>query len=497
MEKIKINSITLDNEQTLPIIDNPKYSLIIAGAGSGKTLTIIGKIKYLLDKRLIKPEQVCVLSFTNEAVKSIARKIEDNCQVKIAAFTFHKLALTILEQAKETYGVINNNYLDYLIDEFFMTKCFNNKNLMNYYFKYYHIIFKNDKKWQEIIDSPKHKKVKELIITFINLFKCNGYSNAIWHMFLKEASKHESNLIYIIYAIYLAYQKEKDSSNKIDFDDMITKATNAINEHNLIIPYKLIIVDEFQDTSLLRFNLIKALLKKVDASLCVVGDDYQSIYHFSGCDLSLFVNFRERFPEAKIYQITSTYRNSQELIDVAGSFIQKNPNQIKKNLKSEIALDKPLTVVYFQNQDLILEKVLKCLPVDEEIYILGRNNFDLKKYTNKLKYQVEDNRIVFDMYPKLKIRYMTIHSAKGLESDNVIVLNMANDIYGFPSLQNDEMILRFVKKGFGYPYEEERRLFYVALTRAKKRVYLLTPVSKPSIFIREIRHNKNVKVVFW
>ena len=169
MEKIKINSITLDNEQTLPIIDNPKYSLIIAGAGSGKTLTIIGKIKYLLDKRLIKPEQVCVLSFTNEAVKSIARKIEDNCQVKIAAFTFHKLALTILEQAKETYGVINNNYLDYLIDEFFMTKCFNNKNLMNYYLKYYHIIFKNDKKWQEIIDSPKHKKVKELIIFFIPL----------------------------------------------------------------------------------------------------------------------------------------------------------------------------------------------------------------------------------------------------------------------------------------------------------------------------------------
>ena len=127
---------------------------------------------------------------------------------------------------------------------------------------------------------------------------------------------------------------------------MIKLATNTLTEKNISLPYKMIIIDEFQDTSIVRFNLIKKIVAQNDASLCVVGDDYQSIYHFSGCDLELFLNFTKMYKDAKLYFLNSTYRNSNELIKTLGDFIMKNNNQIKKTLKSNKTYKKPIKIVY-------------------------------------------------------------------------------------------------------------------------------------------------------
>lgn len=494
MTEINVNNYLLDDEQTKPIIENPKYSIIIAGAGSGKSLTLVGKIKYLLENKIYQPSEICCISFTNEATEKLKKDIFKNTNQEVPTFTFHKLALSILKKEKATFSIAPVNLLEQVIDTFFDTNCQENQNLINSTYKTFHHLFKTKENWLKIIQSKELKNFKKTIITFINLFKCNDFSIDNFIIYLKE--QKERNSLLIIYAIYLIYENEKKSAGLLDFDDLIIKATGMLQEKDCRLPYKIIIIDEFQDTSLCRFHLIEEIIKQNDASLCVVGDDYQSIYHFSGCDLKLFLDFETIFPNTKVYKLQKTYRNSQELISIAGDFIKKNPQQIKKELISDKHIGKPIKLVYYSNQDKVLEKVLKKLPENKSILILGRNNFDLQKYTKKLHFEMnESNNLKFERFPNHTLRYLTIHQSKGLESDKVILLNVANDIYGIPSLKEEEGILKHVKKGFYYPYEEERRLFYVALTRTKEEIYLLIPRKNPSRFIKEIIKKKHIEKI--
>ena len=495
MTKIEINNILLDDEQTKPVIEMPRYSLIIAGAGSGKTLTMVGKIKFLLENSYYKPTEILAISFTNEAVNSLKKKININTGVDVDTLTFHRLALNILKTNNIEFSVLNSNYLEYLVDEFFNTNCFNNRNLMNSFFKYNYVLFKTDNNWYKLINEQTTKETKKLIITFLNLFFGNGLNIHSWKGIFKLSNHHERYLLNIIYAIYLAYIEEKESSHKIDFNDMIVMATKEINKGNIMLPYRFILIDEFQDTSPIRFNLIKAIIKENNASLCCVGDDYQSIYHFSGCDIDLFLNYDKLLPGAVIYKLERTYRNSQELIKMAGDFINRNPLQVKKNLISDMHLTKPIKIIYYEKRKDILIKLIKKIPPTESIFILSRNNSDIKGYLNECDYELDNSNIKIKGLSDYNIKYLTIHSAKGLEADQVIILNLEDGIYGLPSKQRDEDILRFVKKNTSYPYEEERRLFYVGLTRTKRNVYLLVSKNKPSRFINEIKHFKEIEVI--
>lgn len=493
MGKIIVNNYPLDKEQLKPILDHPKYSIIIAGAGSGKTITLIGKVKYLLENKLLKPEEICMISFTNEAVCNLQKNILKNCGVEIPIFTFHKLALHILKQEHIPYQIATPDLLPYVIHEFFQSKCFGNKFLIK---KCYQVFdYPSFFSWNFLLKSPKFLEIQKQIITFINLCKANGYfQNDLKTIFI--GAKQEP-FLYLIYAIYLIYESHKEASGILDFDDMILKTTEYLKMHPINLPYKMIIIDEFQDTSLCRFQFIQEMIRLTDASLCVVGDDYQSIYHFSGCDLSIFLNFTKYYPTAQVYKLERTYRNSDELVKIAGEFIQKNPNQICKKLTSAKHLEKPIKLVFYKNANTALEKILQRMPEDKEVFILGRNHFDIKKYTKKLSYTEKDNyQIVFDKFPHLKIRFLTVHSSKGLESDIVILLNLEHTLYGFPSLQKDEKILALIKKEQPYPFEEERRLFYVGLTRTKTVVYVMIPRYNPSCFVKELKKHKNIEKLF-
>ena len=130
MDKIYVNHYELDEEQLKPILDQAKYSIIVAGAGSGKTLTLIGKVKYILENHLLRPEEICMISFTNEAVNHLKDSVKKNCGVDIPIFTFHKLALDILKKQNIVYQIARNDFLSYTIEEFFRSKCFGNNFLI-------------------------------------------------------------------------------------------------------------------------------------------------------------------------------------------------------------------------------------------------------------------------------------------------------------------------------------------------------------------------------
>lgn len=437
------------NEKQLEAVKSLENTLVVAGAGSGKTFTIVNKIKYLLDNNIYKENELLIISFTNESVNDLKRKIDYNLDI----MTFHKLAITLINNPD--MKISNEYYLKYIINEYF-----------NSYGKYNK---KQNKLIKRILQEMDIDNLKKLIFTFINLYKSN-YNDINYLLNLYQKS-HFINKIYfkIILEIYHIYNQEIESSNLYDFNDMIKIATNNINNNIIKTNYKYIIIDEFQDTSLNRFKLIDAIMKQNNAKIFVVGDDYQSIYRFSGCNLDIFLNFNKLVNNLNIINLDYNYRNPKEIIDVANSFIMQNKNQIKKETICLKNINKPIKICFYKNKRTAIEKILKY--IDTKYLILGRNN------TDKDLFNVQDKP------------FLTIHKSKGLEEDNIILINLTNNNNSLPSkIKNHKIINKLIKTDY-YPYEEERRLFYVALTRTRNNIYLLVPKSNYSIFIKELMKN--------
>lgn len=437
---MNINGYELDNYQMDAIMDNSKSVLVVAGAGSGKSLTILGKVKYLIEEKNYKENEILCISFTNESTKSLYNKLL-SMGYNIDTKTFHKLSLDILNN--DIVNIINDNYLDYIIDEYF-----------NSFIKYNKKYFTSYKKLSTLYDLSK---IKSIVSTFIHLAKSNGYTLNNIYKFYKYSLFSNRKILKYILDIYLIYRRELESTKSYDFDDLISEATKKVKYKN--IPYKYIIIDEFQDTSLLRYNLIKEIVNKNNASIFVVGDDYQSIYRFSGCNLNIFTNFNKYFDNTSIHYLKYTYRNSQELINVSANFIMKNKHQLRKSIESNKHINKPIKIVFNKN----VTEVIKLIN-SKDILIIGRNNKDISNidFLNKL----------------------TIHKSKGLEADQVILVNSDN----IPSRVKNEELLRHVTNGDYILHEEERRLFYVALTRTKNNIYIMVN-KKMSPFVKELIHD--------
>jgi len=469
--QLEVSGNILDKEQTKAALTNDKNTIIIAGAGSGKSLTMVGKIKYLVNYKKIDIDEILCITFTNDAANSLEKKIMKELGLINKVYTFHKLALEILKSKNITYSIATDDLLDFLIDEiligignqpyfqnWFLTKdYFNNKNFINY---------------------------KNAIGRFIKLFISNYYDINMFDKIIKKSKKCDKGYIMIIKKIYEIYILEKSSQGLIDFDDMIYMATKEVRDNGINKSYKYIIIDEYQDTSKIRENLVKEILIKTGALITVVGDDFQSIYRFSGCDLNNFLDFKKNFKGVKKLYLTNTYRNSQELINVAGDFVMKNPRQIHKKLKSKKRIEKPITILYYKDKRKDFLKALEFINKDN-LMIIGRNNNDIKDYiSNNL---LKDNKL---NYKNMNIYYKTIHKSKGLEENDILIINLTNDNNSLPSKIKDNNILKYVTiHKDKYPFEEERRLFYVGLTRTKNNCYLLVPNKNPSIFIEELLDN--------
>lgn len=492
-----INGYELDIEQKKVVLDDHDACLVVASAGSGKSLTIVAKILYLINIKKIKPSEILCISFTNASVNDLKRKI-NNPNIEI--YTFHKLALNIIRKNKEI-EIVDDNFLEYTIDEFFKGIIIDNDVLVKLLFKYFDKKYSNLSEYYKLLETKQFLNFKKSILRFINLYKANYIENYNYSLFFnknkgiiryKEKTK---NKIFLLFAFNIQnyYINNLYSQKELDFDGLIKEAIKIIKTKKININYKYIIIDEYQDTSYLRFLLINEIKKYTKAKLLVVGDDYQSIYRFTGCDLKIFLNFKSYFKNSNILKIETTYRNSKQLVDIAGDFICKNKIQIKKQMKANKELNYPIVIKYYKNLKNEFEKLINEIGSDE-ILVLGRNNNDIYYALNK-NFKIENENVIYIKNENLKIKYLTIHKSKGLEAENVIVLNNNDGILGFPSkIKENKVINYLIEKNDKYPYSEERRLFYVALTRTKNRTYLLTEVNNESIFIKELLKNYKNKI---
>lgn len=686
-------NIKLDNEQRRAVVANDDYCLLVAGAGAGKTTTMAAKVKYLVEKQHIPPEDIIVISYTRKAIDELKKRINHILHIPAKICTFHSFAYDIVRKFSDTPPEVNysaNNIIfDMLEEKVFHDKVLLRKLLlflgfyfdlpadaMNYdnldqfhlakaaqdyetlksgageYIKkvasqrgrhmrtitgeylrsvqeahianflylhgldyeyepvYPHVIRGARKKYtpdfiirqgehtaylehyaisesgysfvlthQEIAkyanaikdkrklhrqmgtalletwawykdkrSLPEHlrellvnegfalkerdfaevyKKITETskdkyvfkMVQFLTLFiaqyKTCGYDAGGFEALRAKTDNPRTHLFLdIAEPVYHYYQKQLAVQNRIDFEDMINDAhfyLAEIERQQLELPYKYIIIDEFQDISRQRFNLTKRLSEITRAKVVAVGDDWQSVFAFSGSDIGLFTRFIELMGSGVEMKITHTYRNSQELIDIAGSFVQKNVAQIQKHLISPKRLANPIVLIEFNDRfkpdyamaeaaEQTVEHILTEYGESTSILLIGRYNYDNYKLCRTGRFtELPGNRIKSEKYPKANLRFMTAHSAKGLGFDNVILLNMFEGKFGFPCQLEDDPIMRLVRfEDTSIPFAEERRLFYVALTRTKNHVYILTPQHKPSRFLIElindykIQHSKNL-----
>ncbi|MBR3625633.1 MAG: UvrD-helicase domain-containing protein [Bacteroidaceae bacterium] len=343
-------------------------------------------------------------------------------------------------------------------------------------------------------NSKQEKAFIRLCVTFINLLKtnCKSFSNLLNDSLDERSSYILKN---ILYPIFINYEKTLKERGEIDFTDAIIQATELCKQHHPV-SFEYIIVDEFQDISFDRYRFLKTLREgQPQAKLFCVGDDWQSIYRFSGSDAALFNNFADYFGPTDINKIETTYRFGEPLVSLSSQFILRNPSQINKVIKP-FNKDKKTELRFCafnqSNYCQLVERIVLSIPKDKSIFLLGRYSFD--DYYLSLMYQgVKEGNKYYYIIADRKIEFLTVHKSKGLEADYVILLQCNKDTYGFPSTLSDDPILNLVlTKGDQYPFGEERRLFYVAITRAKSMTIILYDQRFPSVFVDEFLHPEKV-----
>lgn len=680
-----IDGKSLDDQQRSVVVSDEDHSLVLAGAGSGKTLTIAGKVKYLCKEKKINSDEILLIAFTKKSAEEMTERIAEKLDIEIEATTFHKLGLDIIKAAKgyrpdvsegltsfvsdyfeneiinqpqiirclleyfayylniptdlnectslgevydhekamdfetiqskyerasyaaeesakrkenkqtlggeyvksleevtianffflngvryeyekqypyesddplrktyrpdfylpdydlylEHFGVNRDNRLPWLtpieeqkyLEGMQWKRAFHKQNgtrLLETY-SYYSsegrllneldsILKQNGVKYKEpdfyeifdkIYSTKSDKYFSEfmrLCCTFITLFKSNGYKLADLNNLTYKSKKFNNGFHIrrtelfkaIIAPVMSAYETGLVESNSIDFSDMINSATEIVTDGFEVGKYKYVIIDEFQDISVARYKLVKAILDQTGAKLLCVGDDWQSIYRFTGSDISLFTNFESYFGYTNTMRIERTYRNAQQLIDEMGKFIVQNPMQLKKALTSAKSLDYPIVFWnYIENPFVALQKIVNKIisefGPDKSILLLGRTTYDAEMLKESGLFTIKGEKLIYKESPQTPIFFLTVHKSKGLEADNVVLLNFRNATLGFPNKISDDPILELVlSTADTYEYAEERRLLYVALTRTKNRSYVMVDEQKPSEFFKEFSPSKSV-----
>ena len=293
-------------------------------------------------------------------------------------------------------------------------------------------------------NSKQEKAFIRLIVTFATLIKSS--SKSIQEVLRQTKSKRDERSTFIIkniLPIYERYIEELKSSGQIDFTDAILQATDICRSSHPV-KYDYIIVDEFQDISIDRYNFLKVLREgNPPAKLYCVGDDWQSIYRFSGSDMALFNQFSEYFGSTEINKIETTYRFGEPLISLSSQFIQRNKAQIEKDIHPfNLQAQTDLQFCAYERGDYCnaIGQLIASIPADKSIFLLGRYSFD-DYYLSFLYKSVKEGNHFYYFIRDRKIEFLTVHKSKGLEADYVIILQCNKDIYGFPSLVNDDPYL--------------------------------------------------------
>ena len=479
----RVENHLLDREQRKAIYDPARFNLVVAGAGSGKTTTILGKILYLLQSGFASPPEILVLSFTHDSATELRERflreyyqafaeqilLRKSPPPNITIETFHSLALKLLRSLWPNFSVTTNE-----ID--------------------------NEQPVSEIADnvisgSDELTIQTSIIREFLDLHELAPETVA--RIASKFSSEEYRKLFLTVFEQYQRELSELLGKHQTTFSGLIKLAIRYLRSDQIKTRFRYIIVDEYQDLSALRQEFLHLLVESSQANLFAVGDDWQAIYGFSGSRVDFTLNFRQFWGVFSLHRISKTYRFGPTIARLSSSFIMQDHTQIRKQIQSqkEDTLE-PVVEICGDSERLGLEVLtyyLKSLPENSSILLLGRFQIDRLRLLHCTQFKLTSDSIEFQTRPDLKIRFLTVHQSKGLEADYVIFLNNREAKLGFPAHVKDpplktELIkiaeeLRLDQVSVN----EERRLFYVALTRAKKQVILLTVDDKESSFIKELR----------
>lgn len=473
----------LDREQRKSIYDPARFNLVVAGAGSGKTTTILGKILYLLQSGFAGPPEILVLSFTHDSATELRERflreyyqafaeqilLRKSPPPDITIETFHSLALKLLRSLWPDFSVTTNE----VDEEQPVLEITDNL----------------------VSDSDELSIQTSIIREFLDLHELDS---ATLSLIASKFSSPEYRKLFL--EVSEKYQRELSSlleNHQATFSGLIKLAIRYLRSGQIKTQFRYIIVDEYQDLSALRQEFLRLLIESSQANLFAVGDDWQAIYGFSGSRVDFTLNFCKFWGEFSLHRISKTYRFGPTLAKLSSNFIMQDHTQIRKQIQSQKEdSSEPVVEICGDSERLDLEVLthyFESLPENSSILLLGRFQIDRFRLAHCSKFKLTPDGIEFYPRPDLKIRFLTVHQSKGLESDYVIILNNRDAKLGFPAHVKDPPLkTELIKiadelKLDQISTNEERRLFYVALTRAKKQVILLTIDGKESSFIKELR----------
>jgi DNA helicase-4 len=343
-----------------------------------------------------------------------------------------------------------------------------------------------------------------LIATFLRHFKNGGYriEDCEARAIGSEMGKRADAFLKIFGAVYREYQARL--GDRIDFEDMVNRATALVETGKYDSPFRHILVDEFQDISTGRAKLIKALkAQHADARIFAVGDDWQSIYRFAGSDIHIMRNFASEFGGKyrgasgvhRTVDLGRTFRSVDKIALAARRFVLCNPSQITKTVVPAGETDQPAIKIAWTRRETgtqVMDEILSSLSAEPTrqdrkptVLLLGRYRF--------IEPDMQDIR---RKHPTLTINFKTIHASKGLEADHVVILGADNARMGFPSMIVDDPLLGLVSpEAEPFANAEERRVMYVAITRARSTVTIMASEARPSVFVTELLKDPDYGVI--